>query len=940
MYQTGQRWSSRNESDLGIGIIVELKSKSFTLHFPDAETDRHYSVSQTSLVRRTLTVGDELYFQDEPFLIEGVREIDGLYEYFIGDDWLEESIIQFPRNDKNELDAILSISPARRMWFDLRRHTLENQGRLASSPVRGLMGLKAELLPHQIYLAHEIANRPVARALLCDEVGLGKTLEAGLILHHRMLNGLCKRALILTPTNLQHQWLVEMLRRFHQHFALINESVYQELYEDDDNPFEQQPLVIAPLEWASNHPRALQDMLSAEWDMVVIDEAHHLNWHPETPSQDYQTAALLAQTTESLLLLSATPEQTGEEEHFSRLQLLDPDHYYDFERYKTQKNEFQQAANLAEMLLPLSQGKETVTAIDWPSTFGHYLPQVQAKEWFEKLNNNIKGDTLIQAAADAIDWLIDQHGTGREVFRNTRSAIGGFPKRKLTSYPLEMTDVYANAKNYPYPQADVDTSLWAYDPRWVWLKEFLECQADKVLVICHTADVAQWLSEQLNFAGFQSANFHEQMPLIHRDRAAAYFADPEGAQILICSEIGSEGRNFQFSHDLVMYDMPEHPDLLEQRIGRLDRLGQTHDVHVHVPYLIGSMQERLFNWYNRGLNAFCRTTSNGDQVNHAFAEQLKSYLLGHDDDETLLDEAHTYHEALLKRMEEGRNRLLEMTSCRPEQARALINTIEESATKGLHKYIEDVTHAFNIYAECMDDTEDKSAWFIRPSTDMMIEVLPGVDDEGKMLVLDRRQASQREDVAFATWEHPLIAMLMDEVQAFESGRLTSATLPISALPEGTVLIESMFVIEASAHPRLKLSQSLPITPMWQLSDSNGKFLHKQFTADKWAEKLKGVPNRVAEQWVAALRKNLLEVLQTHQLNAQDQARPIIQAAKQDYQHNWQSEIDRLTELQQHNEAISPEELEQLYSNMNEGLKQLDEYTIRLDAIRVILTTKP
>jgi len=941
MYQTGQRWSSRNEPDLGVGMIVEKQAKSFTLHFPDAETDRQYSHDQTSLVRRTLTIGDQLHFQDDAFTVLEVEEIDGLIEYRISDqdDWLEESIIQFPRNDKNEIDSLLALSPARRMWFDLRRHTLEHQAANAASPVRGLMGLKAELLPHQIYLAHDIANRPKARALLCDEVGMGKTLEAGLILHQRLLNGLCKRALILTPTNLQHQWLVEMLRRFHQPFSLINESVYEDFMEGDDNPFEQQPFVIAPIDWASQHPKAAQHMLDAEWDMVIVDEAHHLAWHPETPSIGYQVVSRLAANSESLLLLSATPEQTGEREHFSRLQLIDPDHYHDFDRYLAQQQEFKQAAELAESLLPYSQENHGLAAKDWTQAFHHYLDEVQSKDWFIQLQQN-QGDAQVAAAQDAINWLIDRHGTGREMFRNTRAAVGGFPDRYLHSYPLENNEFFASASHHVQPEHEVADGHWEKDPRWVWLKEFLECQADKVLVICHSADMAQWLNDQLTFAGFQSADFHEQMPLIHRDRAAAYFADEDGAQILVCSEIGSEGRNFQFSHHLVMYDLPEHPDLLEQRIGRLDRLGQLNDVQIHVPYLKDSVQERLFNWYHHALNAFCRTTGSGDKVEEAFRDSLHAYLHGQDDDSDLLQEARVYHEALLKQMDEGRNRLLEMSSCRPEQARQLIDQINHQASKGLHHYIEQVTHAFNIYADCQNDDADTAAWFIRPSTDMMLEALPGIEEEGKMLMLDRRQASQRENVAFATWEHPLITMLMDEVQGFDSGKLTSAILPIAALPEGTVLIESMFVIEATAHPRLKLAQSLPMTPMWQLSDSNGKFLHQQFTADKWAEKLKGVPNRVAEQWVAALRKDLIEVLQAHQLNAQDQARPIVHTAKTAYQHRCENEIDRLRELKAYNSLIRDEDIEALERNMQEGLVRIDEHQIRLDAIRIILTTKP
>lgn len=941
MYQIGQRWSSRNEPDLGIGMIIEKQPKSFVLYFSDAETERNYSVEQTSLVRRTLTPGDELFFEDESYKVQAVREYDLLMEYNIGDEWVDESEIQFPRNDKNELDSILALSPARRMWFDLRRKTLEHQAIHSASPVRGLMGLKAELLPHQMYLAHDIANRPAARALLCDEVGMGKTLEAGLILHHRVLNGLSRRALILTPTNLQHQWLVEMLRRFHQPFSLINEAVYEDYMDGDDNPFDAQAFVIAPIDFVSTHSKAAQHMLQSEWDMVIVDEAHHLAWDPETPSIAYQLVERLAAASESLLLLSATPEQTGEREHFSRLQLIDPEHYHSFDVYQAQQQEFKQAAELAEQILPFTEVDHGLTQPDWRAVFVDYLHDVQSKEWFDNLTAADE-DKQVNAAQDAINWLIDRHGTGREMFRNTRAAIGGFPERNLNVYPLAGNDTYASAAHHVLPESGIDHGLWEADPRWHWLKEFLGDQKvkTKVLVICHTADTARWLNDQLTFAGFQSADFHEQMPLIHRDRAAAYFADPSGAQVLVCSEIGSEGRNFQFSHNLVMFDLPEHPDLLEQRIGRLDRLGQRNIVQVHVPYIEGSVQERLYQWYHLALNAFNRTTGSGDKVNAAFKEPLHAFLFGNDDDQSLLDEARVYHEALLKQMEEGRNRLLEMSSCRPNVAKSLIEQINDQASHGLHDYIEQVTHAFNIHAECHNDTPDQAAWFIRPSTDMMLEALPGIEEEGKMLMLDRRQASQREDVAFATWEHPLITMLMDEVQGFDSGKLTSAILPIAALPEGTVLVESMFVIETAGHPRLKLAQSLPMTPIWQLSDANGKFLHSQFTADKWAEKLKGVPNRVAEQWVAALRPQLLEILQAHQLSAQDQARPTVHAAKEAYQRKWQSEIDRLRELQQQNSAVKDEHIELYERYLVEGLTRIDDHQIRLDGIRIILTTKP
>jgi ATP-dependent helicase HepA len=132
------------------------------------------------------------------------------------------------------------------------------------------------------------------------------------------------------------------------------------------------------------------------------------------------------------------------------------------------------------------------------------------------------------------------------------------------------------------------------------------------LVICAQAQTALALEQELRAReAIKSAVFHEGMSILERDRAAVYFSEDarDAAQVLLCSEIGSEGRNFQFSHNIVLFDLPLNPDLLEQRIGRLDRIGQTQDVKIHVPYFENTAQEVLFRWYHEGLNAFEQTSS-------------------------------------------------------------------------------------------------------------------------------------------------------------------------------------------------------------------------------------------------------------------------------------------------------------------------------------------
>jgi ATP-dependent helicase HepA len=145
----------------------------------------------------------------------------------------------------------------------------------------------------------------------------------------------------------------------------------------------------------------------------------------------------------------------------------------------------------------------------------------------------------------------------------------------------------------------------------------------KVLLICRSKEKVLALEQALKERGHLKVGvFHEDLTIVQRDRNAAWFSESGGARLLLCSEIGSEGRNFQFAHHLVLFDLPLHPELLEQRIGRLDRIGQSEDIHIHVPYLTGSPQEVLVRWYHEGLNAFEDYLEGGNQLMQIFSDRL------------------------------------------------------------------------------------------------------------------------------------------------------------------------------------------------------------------------------------------------------------------------------------------------------------------------------
>ena len=201
--------------------------------------------------------------------------------------------------------------------------------------------------------------------MLADEVGLGKTIEAGLIIHQRLINGLSKRVLIIVPESLLHQWLVEMLRRFNLRFSIFDEircleESGDEIFdaEDDDipgfqrlNPFANEQCILCSLEFFSAHPHRQKQAIEADWDMVIVDEAHHLEWNQQVASSEYQFVEQLGLRSPSLILLTATPEQLGQESHFARLRLLDADRFYSFSAFVAEEKQFEPVAEAATLLL-------------------------------------------------------------------------------------------------------------------------------------------------------------------------------------------------------------------------------------------------------------------------------------------------------------------------------------------------------------------------------------------------------------------------------------------------------------------------------------------------------------------------------------------------------------------------------------------------------------
>jgi len=504
--------------------------------------------------------------------------------------------------------------------------------------------------------------------------------------------------------------------------------------------------------------------------------------------------------------------------------------------------------------------------------------------------------------------------------------------------PGEKAELYPEVAFQAQGDSTDDARWWRFDPRVDWLIDTLKMlKRTKVLVICAHAETAMDLEDALRVrSGIPASVFHEGMSILERDRAAAYFADEEfGAQVLICSEIGSEGRNFQFSHHLVMFDRPAPPDLLEQRIGRLDRIGQKHTIQLHVPYLQGSPQERLFQWYHEALNAFLNTCPTGNALQHQFGPRLVPLLEGGDSKawDSLVADARHERERLEAELHTGRDRLLELNSGGAGEGEALVEAIlEQDDQFALPIYMETLFDAFGI------DSEDHSenALILKPSEKMLDASFPLGDDEGVTITYDRAQALSREDMQFLTWEHPMVQGGMDLVLSGSMGNTAVALIKNKALKPGTVLLELLFVSEVVAPRSLQLGRYLPPAALRCLLDANGNDLASRVAFETLNDQLESVPRASANKFVQAQRDVLAKrisggeekILPTHIERVAEAQRRL--AAEAD------EELARLLALQAVNPSVRDSEIDALRKQREEGLVMLEKAALRLEAIRVLV----
>ena len=484
-------------------------------------------------------------------------------------------------------------------------------------------------LPHQLYALNRAMSRDRIRYLLADEVGLGKTIEAGLILRELKLRGMAKRILVVAPKGLVRQWQAEMRLHFGENFQFIEPaelSAFRQWRSDEENLWRLHDQVICsldsvkPLEgrrgWSleqlSTYNRErFEDLISASWDLVIIDEAHRMGGSTDQVAR-YKLGAALAEAAPYLLLLSATPHQ-GKTDQFHRLmQLLDRDSFPD------------ESSVSSERVRPFVVRTEKRVAIDAEGKplFKPRMTRLHPVAWQDRHASQQK---LYEAVTDYVRHGYNQAMAAKQrhigflmilmqrlVTSSTAAIRATLEKRQaLLDQPQLQPSLFETAdvdewaeldgqtqvdlaiqtKGWEMEKAEVETLLdlarateaQGTDAKAEALLELIyKLQQEendpelKVLVFTEFVPTQAMLADFLESRGFSVATLNGSMDLEARTRAQQSFA--RDIRILISTDAGGEGLNLQFCHVIVNFDMPWNPMRVEQRIGRVDRIGQPHVV--------------------------------------------------------------------------------------------------------------------------------------------------------------------------------------------------------------------------------------------------------------------------------------------------------------------------------------------------------------------------
>lgn len=750
MWKPGDRISHRDNPELGPGRVVAVEGRTLLVEFPRAGTSLRIAAQSDAIVPSEIVVGTRVITRDgrAPCIVEAIHD-DGsclLSDGRIVPDefvWPIEATTRLAdrlaRGDVDPVEAFVLQLEA------LRLRSLREAGGLGS-----FLGGRIRLFPHQLHVAERATRSDPVRWLLADEVGLGKTVEACLILNHLVHARRVERVVVVAPETLTVQWLGELWRKYHQVFVLLDGKRLADVardYGSGTNPLEVHRRVVVALETLIANPRLTDLAVAARVDLLIVDEAHRLRRPPGHPGEPaYRAIAPIAALGRHVLLLTATPLEDDAHGFFRLLQLLRPEEL---------------PGELAfEELLGRGGKLPACTSATRRADVGPLLPP-RAPRPVE-----LADDDGWRALDRLVENVREKAAPNAAVERIKAERV-----RRALSSPAALAAVLRPDER---PLRSLAREAAAADPRLRWLaaaaRSFKEA-GEKTLVFVAYRETLEAVRTALSrLAQLRCAVFHEDLSAAQRDIEVAEFRRAGGPSILVSTECGGEGRNFEFCHRVVMFDLPLGPAVVEQRIGRLDRIGRTMPVEIVYFRPPSGLAREVASLHER-LGLFSAPLGGLDRELARVEDAMERRAVAGDGafPEGALDR-------VVREVEDARSRVL------------------AAAYRELHRDPYDPSLAASILARIPADLDDltadvvlaaaerlgfhvepqrgRAAYSIELGATALVDQLPGVPGGSSFVgTFDREEAVAREQLDYFSSGHPLVEGILAHLEESRRGRV-------------------------------------------------------------------------------------------------------------------------------------------------------------------------
>ncbi|MBY0494340.1 MAG: hypothetical protein K2Y23_08995 [Cyanobacteria bacterium] len=765
MLTIGSYLSHRFNPELGIGRVVAVEGRALVVEFPRSGTTLRFAANTDALLPVDLRPGRRVRITAtrEETVIESAGS-ESTFTLANGQTlaahalWpleLEGALLE--RLAMGDLDDVED--------FVTRMNILHLLGVREAGGLGSFLGGRVRLYPHQLYVAERASAVDPVRWLLADEVGLGKTIEASLILNRLVHMGKVTRCLVVAPDTLTVQWLGELWRKYHQVFTLLDSDRLADVARDFGegfNPFELHQRAVISMAMLIERPELTGQAVRAGIDLLVVDEAQHLQRPPGHPGNpEWRAVAPIAASGGHVLLLSATPLEDDAHGFFRLLQLLRP---------KDVPEDMSIEARLAQDT-PLPACTSATRRAD----IGGLPPRVGIRIDLPSNASAISHHAVEHRVRSVVtsNAVADRH----KVDRVRRSLASGAALAAVLG--PDDADLPEQAIALDASDARIDW-LVSHAPRWRAAKE-------KTLVFVAHRETLEMLREKLSQrAQLATAIFHEGLTPARRDTEVALFREIDGPSLLVSTEAGGEGRNFEFCKRIVLFDLPWKPSVVEQRIGRLDRIGRRIPVDViyfHPPWCIGRDVVRLF----EALGVFREPMAGLEPQLAPVEAALESLALDPDGQlsESQLAAIVDQTNAARSRIREAAYQHLHRDPYRPEMAAGILARVP----KELDALNEEVVITASIgLGFTIAHPRGHRVFSVEIGSGATVEGLPGVPGGASFVgTFDREEAVENECIDFFASGHPLVEGVLAHYEESALGRAVRFEMTMGTRPDAGLI---------------------------------------------------------------------------------------------------------------------------------------------------------